>query len=58
LKLAELRDKMTDAEQQRWDEILTTFRRQKRLGGDDRDPATRVVAAIESVGEALRQQSL
>lgn len=57
LKLAELRDKMTDSEQERWEEILTTFRRQKRLGGDERDPATRVVAAIESVGEALRQQS-
>ncbi len=57
LKLAELRDKLTEQEQTRWLEILATFRRQKRLGGDERDPATRVVAAIEGIGEALRQQS-
>ncbi len=53
LKLAEMRGTMTATQRQRWDDILLTFRRQQRLGGDERDPATRVVAAIENVAEAL-----
>lgn len=53
LKLAELRNSLTDEQRSRRDEILATFRRQQRLGGDERDPATRVVAAIEQVADAL-----
>ncbi len=56
LRLAELRDSMTDEQRQRWSDILKTFRRQQRLGGDDRDPATRLVAAIESVADAFSSQ--
>ena len=56
LRLAELRDTMTNEQQQRWSDILKTFRRQQRLGGDDRDPATRLVAAIESVADAFNSQ--
>lgn len=55
LRLAELRNTMTDEQRERWDAILQTFRRQQRLGGDERDPATRVVAAIEMVAENRAQ---
>ena len=58
LKLAEMRGTMTDEQRARWDDILLTFRRQQRLGGDERDPATRVVAAIENVAEALENPAL
>lgn len=57
LKLGELRGTLSEEEQQRWDDILRVFQRQQRLGGDDRDPATRVVAAIEQVAETLSGQS-
>ena len=53
LKLAELRGSMTPEQEARWNSIRETFGRQQRLGGDDRDPATRVVAAIEQVAEVL-----
>ena len=53
LKLGEIRGTLTSEQRQRWADILTVFRRRQRLGGDDRDPATRVVAAIEQVAEAL-----
>ncbi len=56
LKLAELREVMTDEERARWDDIRSTFQRQQRMGGDERDPATRVVAAIEQVADALANQ--
>ncbi len=58
LKLAEMRGTMTDEQRARWDDILSTFRRQQRMGGDERDPATRVVAAIENVAEALGNPAL
>ncbi len=54
LKLDELRGRLDGAGRERWDDIVATFRRQQRLGGDDRDPTTRVVAAIEEVAVALR----
>ena len=56
LKLAELRGDMSEAQEARWQAILETFQRQQRFGGDDRDPATRVVAAIEEVAQALSHQ--
>lgn len=57
LKLGDLRDTLSTKEQERWDDILRVFQRQQRLGGDDRDPATRVVAAIEQVAETLSKQT-
>lgn len=57
LKLGELRDTLSEDERERWDDILRVFQRQQRLGGDDRDPATRVVAAIEQVAETLGRQA-
>ncbi len=56
LKLGEMRGTLSDDERTRWDDILRVFQRQQRLGGDDRDPATRVVAAIEQVAETLSRQ--
>ncbi len=56
LKLGELRGTLDTEQTQRWNDILTTFRRKQRLGGDETDPATRVVAAIEQVAEALSVQ--
>ncbi len=57
LKLGSMRGTLTAEHQERWDDILRVFQRQQRLGGDDRDPATRVVAAIEQVAETLSRQS-
>ncbi len=57
LKLAELRGTMTPEQEARWADMLGTFRRSQRLGGDERDPATRVVAAIETVADALGGES-
>ncbi len=57
LKLAELRSSLDAEQAARRDEIRSVFARRQRLGGDDRDPATRVVAAIEQVADALRPRS-
>ncbi len=56
LRLAQLRGTMSQLQRDRWSDTLATFRRQQRLGGDERDPATRVVAAIELVADAFRAQ--
>ena len=53
LKLESLRGRLAGDRLARWDDILATFGRQQRLGGDERDPATRVVAAIEEVARVL-----
>lgn len=58
LRLSELRGTLDGKDRARWEDILATFRRQQRLGGDDRDPATRVVAAIEMVADAFGEQGL
>jgi MoxR-like ATPase len=58
LKLAELRDAMTAAQRERWEEIKRGFVRLTRLGGSDADPAARVMAEIslvaDRVGEVAR----
>ena len=36
--------------------IKATFARKQRLGGGDSDPVTRVVAAIDSISDALQLQ--
>ncbi len=56
LKLAELRGQLQGEQSERWAEIKATFARKQRLGGGDTDPVTRVVAAIDSVSEALQLQ--
>lgn len=52
LKLAELRDVMTDVQKLRWDEIKRGFGRRQTLGGED-DPVLRVSAVLGKVSENL-----
>ena len=53
LKLAELRGRMTPAQQQRWSEIKTEYVRRSRLGGAADDPVTRLVGTISGLGTQL-----
>ncbi len=53
LKLAELRGNMTGEEQQRWEQIKRDFLRNKSMGGDDADSATKVANQIAHVAENL-----
>jgi len=46
LKLALLREAMTDAEEIRWKEILESFQRSKSLGGDGADTGTQMVSQL------------
>ena len=55
LKLAELRGTQTAEQARRWAEIIEVFRRRQRYGGTGDDPAAKVVAAIEGLGDALRR---
>ena len=52
LKLAELREKMTEVQRARWDEIRKTFGRNQMLGDDD-DPVARVTATLGNIGQQL-----
>jgi hypothetical protein len=53
LKLAELRERMTPAQQARWTEIKTEFVRQRRMGGGADDPVTRLVGTLSGLGAEL-----
>jgi hypothetical protein len=53
LKLAELRGRMTPAQQARWNEIKAEFVRQRRMGGGDDDPVTRLVGTLSGLGAEL-----
>lgn len=53
LKLAEIRDRMTDAQSARWEEIKRGFTRVQRLGGTDADPAARVMAELSVVSDRI-----
>ena len=53
LKLQQLRGSLEGERLDRWNGIVAAFRRRQRLGGDERDPTTRVVAAIGEVASAL-----
>ncbi|MEV1168016.1 DNA repair ATPase [Nonomuraea sp. NPDC049784] len=62
LKLAELRDRLTPAQAERWAEIKTAFLKARALGGAGDDPMTRAVGAIglladrvSEVGTAIRE---
>ena len=54
LKLAQLRGNSTDDEQQRWNTILEDFQRNKTMGGDDVDTASKVVAQLSYVTQHLK----
>ena len=53
LKLAELRGNQTPAQKQRWDEIKGEFVRQRRMGGSDADPVTKLVGTISGIAGDL-----
>lgn len=54
LKLRELLNILTPEEQQRWDEIKRTFQRNMLTkGGDDSDPAGRIVGQLSAFGAGL-----
>jgi hypothetical protein len=55
LKLAEIRGRMTDAQQRRWQEIKDAYVRTKRAGGKGDDPVARVTGALGGLDEQLQR---
>ncbi len=53
LKLAELRGTMSEAQQERWDEIKRGFARVQAMGGAEDDPAVRLIGQLGQVSERL-----
>jgi len=54
LKLAQLRGNSTAEEQQRWNVIVDDFQRDKSMGGDDIDAATKVASQLSYVTQHLQ----
>lgn len=54
LKLAELRDVMSDAQTARWIQIKRDFMRNKAIGGGEADVGQRVVAQLNDLVEGVR----
>ncbi|MCA9660583.1 MAG: DNA repair protein, partial [Myxococcales bacterium] len=54
LKLAELRQRLTEEQAERWGHIKREFQRTRSLGGAEDDPAVRVTAQLSILGERLR----
>jgi MoxR-like ATPase len=52
LKLAQLRGTATPAQQARWDEIVSEFRRRQMMGGSD-DPATKITGVLSGMLQEL-----
>jgi len=55
LKLADLRNRLSAEQQQRWGEIKKSFGRLQRSGGADDDPVVRVTATLANIGEELER---
>ncbi|MBA3396397.1 MAG: DNA repair ATPase [Deltaproteobacteria bacterium] len=53
LKLGELRSKLTPEQAQRWAEIKLEFVRQRRMGGGDADPVTKLVGTLSGLATDL-----
>ncbi|HEU0034161.1 MAG TPA: DNA repair ATPase [Kofleriaceae bacterium] len=53
LKLAELRGRLTPVQAQRWADIKHEFVRQRRMGGGDADPVTKLVGTLTGLGVEL-----
>ena len=53
LKLAELRGRLAGDRLARWTEIKAEFVRQRRMGGGDADPVTRLVGTLSGLGSDL-----
>ncbi len=55
LKLAELRQQLSDEQQVRWQKIKKDYQRMQSMGGDDVDAATKVAKQISLLSEQLQQ---
>lgn len=53
LKLAQLRGRMSEEQEKRWQEIRRSFARVQAMGGGEDDPATRVVGQLGLVADRL-----
>jgi hypothetical protein len=53
LKLAELRGRLTTEQAARWADIKAEFVRQRRMGGGDADPVTKLVGTLSGLGAEL-----
>ena len=53
MKLAELRGRLTPEQAARWAEIKAEHVRQRRMGGRDDDPVTRLVGTLSGLGVEL-----
>ncbi|MBZ0112008.1 MAG: DNA repair ATPase [Thermoanaerobaculia bacterium] len=53
LKLAEIRDRLSEREATRWEAIRDEYRRRQMMGGADDDPATRIVGGLSALSERL-----
>ena len=53
LKLAELRDRMTDEQDERWQEIKRTYERLRVAGDEDQDPVGRVTGQLGLISDRL-----
>lgn len=53
LKLAELRGRQSPEQAKRWADIKAEFVRQKRMGGGDDDPVTRVTGTLSMLSDEL-----
>ena len=53
LKLAEMRGRLTEDQEQRWEAIKKGFVRVQRMGGDGDDPASRLTGQLSLVSEHL-----
>ncbi|MDA8021030.1 MAG: DNA repair ATPase [Thermoanaerobaculia bacterium] len=53
LKLAELRDKLSPEQAERWDQIKRSFARVQAMGGADDDPAVKLVGQLGLMSDRL-----
>jgi len=55
LKLAELRGRVSEEQNARWTAIKSEFGRQRRMGGKEDDPITRVTGTLSGLGEEIER---
>lgn len=53
LKLAQMRETMTEEQTARWEHVKKEFNRHKLMGGGDNDPVSRVTGQISLIGDQL-----
>ncbi|TQV70960.1 AAA family ATPase [Aliikangiella marina] len=53
LKLAEIRNSMTEEQQERWQQIKSDFMRNKAMGGDDADTGAKIVVQLNDLVSSI-----